>query len=209
MKKWILLFVFLCCSLGLTYQVKPLAQVWRFDAPASLDQLSSLSGKWEIATPEKLNQPFLSQIVRYADFPKVLVKDRDYYDFEASTKLYISGDIQETQAAGLILRYRNLYSFYMLFINAKDKRITLTRAARGGIKAIQRVNHEFSPDQWYELRAVCHLDNIKAYVNDQLLLEAEDDTTTGGKVGLVCAGPSKVYFEGMRIHSEIFEVAKQ
>ena len=41
----------------------------------------------------------------------------------------------------------------------------------------------------------------------RLLLEEEDEISTGGKVGLVTAGTSRVYFEGLQVKSEIFERA--
>ncbi len=205
MKKrfWIALVPLVC--LALTYQSRFVNQSWKFDNPAVVDQLSPISGAWVVVTPPKINQPVLSQTVKYADYPKVLMKDRDYFDFEASTKIYISSDSQDTQAGGLILRYRNLFSFYMLFLNSKDQRLTLTRASRGGMKVLKRVEKSFLPDRWYELKAVCYLDRLKAYVDGQLIIEVEDEVSTGGKIGLVTAGTSSVYFQNLTVKSETFE----
>jgi Domain of Unknown Function (DUF1080) len=207
MKKgfWVALLPLLL--LGIGYQSRLVSQNWKFDNPAIVDQLSPISGAWDIITPPKLNLPVLSQSVKYADYPKVLMKDRDYFDFEVSTKVYISSENQDTQAGGLIFRYRNLYSFYMLFLNTKDQRLTLTRASRGGIKVLKRVNQAFSPDRWYELKAVCYLDRVKAFVDGQLILETEDEVSTGGKIGLVTAGTSRVYFELLQVKSEVFDFA--
>ncbi len=201
---WIALLPLLFC--GATYQSRLVSQNWRFDNPVIVEQMSPISGAWDVITPPKLNIPVLTQSVKYADYPKVLMKDRDYFDFEVSTKIYLSSENQDTQAGGLIFRYRNLYSFYMLFLNAKDKRLTLTRASRSGIKVLKRVNQEFSPDRWYELKTICYLDGLKAFVDGKLILEQEDDNSTGGKVGLVTAGTSRVYFEGLQVKSEVFEV---
>ena len=207
MKKcfWIVALPLLLC--GATYQARLVSQNWKFDNPAIVEQLNPISGAWEVITPPKLNLPVLSQSVKYADYPKVLIKDRDYFDFELSTRIYISGENQETQAGGLIFRYRNLYSFYMLFLNAKDQRLTLTRASRGGMKVLKRVDQGFSADRWYELKTICYLDRLKAYVDNKLILEVEDEVSTGGKVGLVTAGTSRVYFEGLQIKSEAYDVA--
>jgi hypothetical protein len=68
------------------------------------------------------------------------------------------------------------------------------------------VNHAFSADRWYELKAVCYLDRLKAYVDNQLIIDAEDEVSTGGKIGLVTAGTSRVYFENFQVKSEVFEV---
>jgi hypothetical protein len=94
----------------------------------------------------------------------------------------------------------------MLFLNAKDQRLTLTRASRGGIKVLKRVNQGFSPDRWYELKAICYLDRLKAFVDGQLILEEEDEVSTGGKIGLVTAATSRVYFEGLQVKAEVFEI---
>jgi hypothetical protein len=207
MKKcfWIALLPLL--FVAASYQSRFVSQSWKFDNPAVVDQLGPISGAWEVVTPPKISKPVLSQSVKYADYPKVLIKDRDYFDFEVSTKIYISSENQDTQAGGLILRYRNLYSFYMLFLNTKDQRLTLTRASRGGLKVLKRVNHAFSADRWYELKAVCYLDRLKVYVDNQLIIESEDEVSTGGKIGLVTAGTSRVYFENLQVKSEAFEVA--
>ncbi len=208
MKKHFVLLLPSLLLLAATYTPRTLSQNWKLNSPETLDRLESVSGKWEIATLPKQNQTFLSQAIKYADFPKTLIKDRDYYDFEASIRLYLSSENQETQSAGLILRYRNLYSFYMLFVNSKDKRITLTKASLGGLKVVKRVEHSFDPDHWYDLKAVCYLDRIKGYVDGELLLDAQDETSTGGKIGLVTAGTSRVYFDDLRINSETIEVTR-
>jgi hypothetical protein len=43
-------------------------------------------------------------------------------------------------------------------------------------------------------------------VDNQLIIEAEDKVSTGGKIGLVTAGTSSVYFENLQVKSEVFEV---
>jgi len=206
-KKILLLLFLLPLLLGATYVSKSVEQSWELNKPEIMDHLDQLSGKWEVATAPKLNAPFLTQEVKYADFPKVLIKDKDFYDFEVSTRLYISSENQDTQSAGLVIRYRNLYSYYMLFVNTKDKRITLTRAAMGGLKVLKRLNHEFSPDRWYELKATCQLNRIKAFVDGEMLLEVEDSTSTGGKIGLVSAGTTRVYFDKIGVRSETIEAS--
>jgi len=208
MKKTGVLAALALSLLAATYSSTFTNQKWKFDNPSVLDQMEPLSGKWEIVTPPKLNLPLLVQSVKYADFPKVLLKDNNYFDFDISTKMYISNENKDTQSGGLILRYRNLYSFYMLFLNSKDKRMTLTKASLGGFKVVKRVNSEFQPDRWYELKAECYLNHIKGYVDGQQILEADDDTSTGGKIGLVTAGTSRIYFDGMQINAQKIDIKK-
>jgi hypothetical protein len=209
MKKYLLIALIPLLFCGATYRSRLVSQSWKFDSPAALQQLSPISGAWEIVTPPKLNVPVLTQTVKYADYPKTVIKDRDYFDFELSTRIFISSEYQDTQAGGLIFRYRNLYSFYMLFLNAKDQRLTMTRASRGGIKVMQRMNEPVVPDRWYELKVVCYLDELKAYLDNKLVLEVQDDNSTGGKVGLVTAGPSRVYFEALQTKSEVFDIVPE
>jgi len=207
-KKAALLFLLTLTLFAATYTPRSINQNWKFDSDGTLDSLDPISGKWEIVTPPKLNQPLLSQSVKYADFPKALMKDRDYFDFDTSVRIYVSSENQDTQAGGLVLRYRNLYSFYMLFLNTKDKRITLTKASLGGMKVVKRVNHEFAPDRWYELKAICYLDSIRAFVDGEQLLDARDETSTGGKIGLVTAGTSRVYFDNLQVSAQAFDVKR-
>lgn len=209
MKKLTLVCLCLMMTAAITYQSRTNTQTWKLDTPDVLDQMDAISGKWEVITPEKLNQAVLTQSVKYADFPKTLFRDHDFYDFDSTVKLYISSENTDTQSAGMVLRYRNLYSFYMLFLNAKDKRVTLTRASLSGLKVVKRVNHDFQPDRWYELKASCNLNHFKIYVDNELILEAEDSVSTGGKIGLVTAGTSRVYFSDLQVNSETIEAEKK
>jgi hypothetical protein len=208
MKKYVLVLLLASVWMGATYVSRGTDQNWRFDRSEVTEELDALSGKWETVTPPTINIPLLSQTVKYADYPKALLKGHDYYDFEVSSRIYISSQNQDIQAGGLILRYRNLYSYYMLFLNTKDKRLTLTRAALRGFKPLKRENRSIQPDRWYELKAVCYLDRIRAYLDGEPIFEVEDDTSTGGQVGLVTGGPSVVYFENLRVRSERIEATR-
>jgi hypothetical protein len=209
MKKYAMLLLLSLLWMGATYTSRGMDQSWRFDRPEALEEIDAISGKWETVTPQKLNIPILSQTVKYADYPKALLKGHDFYDFEVSTRIYISSENEDIQAGGLILRYRNLYSYYMLFLNTKDKRITLTRAALRGIKPLKRENRSVQPDRWYELKAVCYLDRIRAYLDGEPVLDVKDETSTGGQVGLVTGGTSVVYFENIQVRSEKIEVTRE
>jgi hypothetical protein len=209
MKKFAVLLMLAALMLGsTTYRGKEVAQNWKFDSDAILDKLDPLSGKWEVQSTDKVKTPSLTQTVKYADYPKVLLKDNQFYDFDVATKIYVSSENPDVQAGGLILRYRNLYSFYMLFLNAKDKRLTLTRAGLGGMKVVKRQNYNVSPDQWYELKVRCYLDHIQAFVDGEPVLDANDQTSTGGKIGLVTAGASKVFFDGLDVRAQAVEVTR-
>ena len=208
MKKYLALLILPLLLLGATYKSREVNQNWMFDGDKSLDLLEPISGKWVVQPHPQLNQPTLSQTIKYADFPKALIKDHEFYDFEATTRLYISSANEDTQSGGMILRYRNLYSFYMLFLNAKEKRVTLTKASLAGLKVVKRENRSFEPNKWYELKANCYLDTIKVFVDGEPIFEAEDDTSTGGKIGLVTAGTSEVYFDGLRVRTEQIEVVR-
>lgn len=207
MKKLACVVLLSMICLAATYESQVTQVSWKFDNPAIVEQqMNSISGKWEVITPPQFNTNMLTQSVKYADFPKVLMKERDFFDFQASTRIYVSSENENVQAGGLILRYRNLYSFYMLFLNTKDKRVTLTRAARGGLKVLQRTEGPFTPDRWYELKATCYLDQIRVYIDNQLLIEVKDKTSTGGKVGLVTASTSKVFFDDLKVQAESISV---
>jgi 3-keto-disaccharide hydrolase len=208
MKKLVcLLPLFLIAAI--VYQPKTVSQNWKLNDASVLSQMDPISGRWEVVTPDKLKEPLLSQLIKYADFPKILFRNHDYYDFDASVNIYVSSEFADVQSGGLVLRYRNLYSFYMLFLNAKDKRITLTKASLYGLKVLKRFNYDFQPDHWYELKATCYLNHIKATVDNNVMFEVEDNTATGGKVGLVTAGPSKVYFRNYQINAQAIDLQQQ
>jgi len=59
------------------------------------------------------------------------------------------------------------------------------------------------------LKVDCYLDQIRVHVDNQMLMEVKDKTSTGGKVGLVTASTSKVFFDELKVQTESIAVADQ
>lgn len=175
---------------------------WHIDKSMEFP-FDELSGVWKIVQKkfEGSNLYVLNQKLKYLDFPKLISK-RSYYDFTLTAKLYISSEEKENQAAGLIFRYRNSFKYYMLIADAKDKEINLIRN-NYSIKSIKKVNYTVEPDKWFTLSIKCNLDKLTAYINGQELFSVIDDTSTGGKLGLVTYKNSIIYFSNIDLETEV------
>ncbi len=178
---------------------------WHIDK--SMDfPFEELSGVWKIIQKEIKgeNLYLLNQKLKYLDFPKLISKD-SYYDFTLSTKLYISSEEKDDQAAGLIFRYRNSFKYYMLVADAKDKEIDLIKYDYS-MKIIKKFKYTIEPDKWFTLSIKCNLDNLAASVDGKELFSIIDDTSTGGKLGLITYKKSIVYFKEINLETEVLNL---
>jgi len=203
----LLLFIYLPCLSYSQNDVRIEKKFFSWHVDKSMDfPFEELSGVWKIIQKEikEENLYLLNQKLKYLDFPKLISKD-SYYDFTLSAKLYISSEEKDDQAAGLIFRYRNSFKYYMLVADAKDKEIDLIKFDHS-MKIIKKFKYAIEADKWFTLSIKCNLDNITALIDGKELFSVIDDTSTGGKLGLVTYKKSIVYFSDVNLEAEVLNI---
>ncbi len=178
------------------------ARQWTFDEEAS-GRLPTgahvLSGTWvlraEAGAPSPPNA--LCQTGR-AEFPAVILGDDLYTNLIFSTWFKpISG--REDQAAGLIFRIQDRDNYYILRSNALEGNVNLYKYDGGQRRLIKEGLASVRSGQWQELKVEAQGNRLRAYLNNQLVVQAEDDLFRAGRVGLWTKADSVTCFDNVAV----------
>jgi len=131
-------------------------------------------------------------------FP-VLISDKgDYADVDVSVKgKAISGKVD--QAIGLVLRFGDPQSYYVVRANALEHNVRLYKMVNGRRKQMAGADVKVAPNQWHTLRVVAQGDHIICYFDGQKLIDARDATYSKGKVGLWTKADSVTAFADLTV----------
>ncbi len=158
-----------------------------------------LSGTWtvraEAGAPSSPNA--FCQTGR-AEFPAVILGDDLYTNLVFSAWFKpISG--REDQAAGLIFRIQDRENYYILRANALEGNVNLYKYAGGQRRLIKEGLASVRSGQWQELKLEAQANRLRGYLNNQLVVQAEDDTFQAGRVGLWTKADSVTCFDNVAV----------
>ena len=102
--------------------------------------------------------------------------DMKVVDFNGSNRAFLSG------------RYADGNNFYGVSLsNKKGGLIELRKKVNGSSTVIAQATTELLEDKWYNVKLEMNDQSLKVYLDDQLLIEAEDNSLTSGAVGMVAS----------------------
>lgn len=153
------------------------------------------NGAWSVrpeadtpSQPNALCQTGTSQ------FPALSLGDAVFSDVVLSTRFKpISG--REDQAAGLIFRVQDKDNYYIVRANALEGNVNLYKYAGGRRSTIKEGKAEVLSGQWQQLRAEAVGNQLRGFLNGQLVVEAADDTYQAGTIGLWTKADSLTCFD--------------
>ena len=160
-------------------------------------------GKWLVRTMD--DAPGAKQVVVQTDsdptdsrFP-VLISDQGEYgdpDVEIRGKA-ISG--KGDQGIGLVFRFRDPKSYYIVRANALEDNFRLYRMVDGKRLQLAGANVKVSASQWHTIRVMAKADHIICWFDGKQLIDAHDKTYTTGKIGLWTKADSVVAFNDLTV----------
>ena len=104
------------------------------------------------------------------------------------------------QAAGLVARFKDKESYYIVRANALENNVRLYKVARGDRQQFAGVDVRVPSGQWQRLTLDLKGTHFRVFLNSQLLFEADDTTfRDAGKVGLWTKADSVTYFDDLTI----------
>ena len=116
-------------------------------------------------------------------FPILIADKVEYADLDVSVKgKAISG--KRDQVIGLVFRFRDPESYYVVRANALENNYRLYRMVNGRRLQFAGANVKVSSNQWHTLRVVAKGDHIVCYYDGKPLIDAHDKMYATGKVGL-------------------------
>jgi membrane-bound inhibitor of C-type lysozyme len=160
-------------------------------------------GKWMVRSME--DAPGAKQVVVQTDadatdtrFP-ILIKDQEEYgDLDVSIRgKAISGKVD--QGIGLVFRFRDPKSYYVMRANALENNVRLYKMVNGNRLQFAAVNTKVTSGTWHTLRAVAKGDRITCYFDGKQVISASDKTYASGKVGLWTKADSVIAFDDLTV----------
>ena len=190
----------------------PQPQVFTFDADSAGKAPTGFTsyatgggpaGKWVVM--EMNDAPSGQHVVVQTDADKtdtrfpVLIADRgEYADLDISMKAKsISGKID--QGMGLVFRFRDRKSYYIVRANALEDNFRLYRMVDGKRLQFAGANVTVGAKEWHTIRVVAKGDQIRCWFDGKQLIDARDKTYSTGKIGLWTKADSVIAFDDLSV----------
>ncbi len=181
---------------------------------------SHYQGKWREATvhygwrrpPWKVveeagEKAMEASILAERHTPILVTGDGQWKDYTLSASVC---PLSFERTSGLVFRYQDCRSFYAVQLSRSE--ISLVRRKHEEITTLASAPFSFTSDEYYELKVECGGRHLRTFVNNELLIEADDEVYLQGKVGLFAEAPArfkKVKVTMPREAKEIFIQTKQ
>lgn len=161
------------------------------------------AGKWVVT--EMSDAPSSKYVVVQTDadstdtrFPVLIADSGDYPDLDISVKgKATAGKID--QGIGLVFRFRDPKSYYVVRANALENNVRLYKMVNGKRLQFAGANTKVSSGQWHTLRVVAKGDHISCWFDGKQLIDSHDKTYGTGKVGLWTKADSVIAFDDLTV----------
>ena len=187
-------------------------RVFNFDAdaagkaPAGFTSYSTgggPAGKWVVT--EMNDAPTGKYVVVQTDadktdtrFPVLIADTGEYSDLDVSMKAKsISGKVD--QGMGLVFRFRDPKSYYIVRANALEDNFRLYRMVNGKRLRFAGANVKVAAKHWHTIRVVAKGDHITCWFDGKQLIDAHDKTYATGKIGLWTKADSVIAFDDLTV----------
>jgi hypothetical protein len=157
------------------------------------------SGDWAVrAEPDAPSSPNVLSQTGTATFPAIGLSAKVYTDVVVSIRFKpVSGS--DDQAAGIIFRVQDKENYYILRANALEDNVNLYIYASGKRSQIKGSSVKVLSGQWQSLRVEVAGNHFGGFLNDQLVVEASDDSYPAGRVGLWTKADSVTCFDNVQV----------
>jgi len=141
-------------------------------------------------------------------FPLAIWETAPFRDGEVAVAFKpVAGTVD--QAAGIVWRYRDPNSYYIVRANALESNVVLYKVQNGIRSSIAPiglpsraygVKHPINTRQWSTLRVIFRDSLFTVFLNSEKLFDAEDRSLdSAGKTGLWTKADSVVYFDNFEV----------
>jgi len=149
----------------------------------------------------KRYQEFLDNVEAYCYFPLIIAKESNMGD--GSTEVWakpLAGTID--QAAGLAFAIRDWANYFVFRINGLENNAVLFEFRNGKRFERQGVEIPVHRGQWHRLRIETQGRQIRAFLNDQQLMEYQAERSLTGYLGLWTKADSVTLFKDLAMHPQ-------
>jgi YD repeat-containing protein len=160
------------------------------DASQSASNWEPNVGSWAIVNEE------LRQSLNGNDCFYVSKSPYDNYsDFEMSFRQKSSDD----DRIGATFRYQDNNNHYRFQMNKQSPYWGLYKVVGGSLTSLASNSNSYNKNQWYNIKIICMGENIKIYVDANLVFDVQDSQWSSGKVGFYSDWNRYSYFDDFSI----------
>ena len=175
---------------------------WDFDTDTAgglPEGAEAFSGEWVVrAETDAPSPPNALCQMGNAQFPAVALSDAVYSDLTMSARFKpISG--REDQAAGLIFRIQDKDNYYILRANALENNVNFYKCVGGRRSGLKESSITVPSGVWQELRVEAWRQQLRGFLNGELVVEVTDSTYAAGRVGLWTKADSVTCFDDVSV----------
>ena len=161
------------------------------------------AGNWVVK--EMPDAPSGKHVVEQTDanatdtrFPVLIAEGGEYADLDLTVRAKsLSGKID--QGMGLVFRFRDPKSYYIVRANALEDNFRLYKMVNGKRLQFAGANVKVASNQWHTLRVVAQGDRLRCFFDGKQLIDSTDKTYTTGKVGLWTKADSIIAFDDLTV----------
>jgi len=119
----------------------------------------------------------------------------NWTDYSVSARVMSEDD----DTIGLIFRYRNEDSCYVLGWNKQDKELRFSKIVDDKTTQLVLTNLGYEEERWYRLKVEVVGDEMSAFIDGEKIFSVVDDDLSRGMVGLYCHGNDGSYFDDFEV----------
>ena len=132
-------------------------------------------------------------------FDVIVNNELSYKDVEITVR-FKGTDGEEDQGGGPVWRYKDANNYYIARANPLENNYRVYKVIDGNRRQLNSVNMEIKSGKWYSLKITMKGDKINCYFNDELKMEATDNSfQNAGKTGLWTKADAVTYFDDLKI----------
>jgi hypothetical protein len=169
---------------------------WTFDDDPAGDlpeDLINVLGDWIVEEDGTLLQ---AGSFGDPDFPRVVVRGLTFADGGVRVRCRAEdGDVD--RACGLMFRLVDSENYYVVRANALEGNIRLYRVVDGDRRQLASVSLDVTAGEWHTLEANAAGTALAVSWDDEIVIEADDDTFAEGKIGLWTKADSLTRFDDL------------
>jgi hypothetical protein len=178
-------------------------RAWSFDDDGSgvlPSDFEVVLGEWAVASDG--GSPSAPNVMRQSgtyddpDFPRVVVRNLAFADFNMSTRCIAeSGDVD--QACGLMFRFQDSDNYLLTRANALENNVRIYHVVDGVREQTASASLEVTAGEWHTLGVSAHGADIRVSWDGAEVVTVSDDLFVTGKIGLWTKADSVTAFDDL------------
>lgn len=134
-----------------------------------------------------------------ADYHLQLLPNSPTADFENVTMNFKIVSGEKTKSAGMILRFIDQKHYFVLMADALHNRLSLCKNTPEFLVCNYDKSVTITPGQWHTMKALISSQGIAAFLDGEVIIQANDHNYQSGQVGMWTKKDTSAYFDDIKI----------